>query len=151
VGASLGSTLAGAGTPAYMAPEQHAGQAATAAADQFAFSVALYEALYGLRPYPAERLDELAAAKALGYHAEPPPGAMVPRRVWHAIRRGLAPQPRDRWPSMRHLCDALERDPRRRPLRLVAVGVVAAVLGVALLGAIMQIWMMLDWMPPGRR
>ena len=39
------------GTPAYMAPEIHDGLSADARSDQFAFGVALYEALYRMRPY----------------------------------------------------------------------------------------------------
>src|SRR5262249_23276943 len=48
-----------AGTPAYMAPEQDLRQRVTAAADQFAFCVSLYEALYGERPFPGRTLDEI--------------------------------------------------------------------------------------------
>ncbi len=53
--APLSLTLSGAmvGTPAYMSPEQLRGKPADARSDIFAFSVALYEALYGAHPFPA--------------------------------------------------------------------------------------------------
>ena len=44
-----------AGTPAYMAPEIVAGSAADARSDQYAFCVAMYEALVGERPARAAR------------------------------------------------------------------------------------------------
>ena len=57
--ATLTATGIVLGTPAYMAPEQHAGaRAIDARADQFAFCVALYEGLYGERPFDGE--SELA-------------------------------------------------------------------------------------------
>ncbi|HEX8113371.1 MAG TPA: serine/threonine-protein kinase, partial [Kofleriaceae bacterium] len=54
-----GLTVTGSllGTPAYMAPEQWSGGAVTPATDQFAFCVALWEALAGQRPYPGPTLD----------------------------------------------------------------------------------------------
>src|SRR5207302_1743091 len=50
------------GTPAYMPPEQLAGAAVDARADQFAFSAALWEALYGARPFPGATPLEVQAA-----------------------------------------------------------------------------------------
>ena len=56
-------TRAGAvmGTPVYMAPEQHAGSAATARSDQFSLCVSLWEALFGQHPFVAGRWTEDAA------------------------------------------------------------------------------------------
>src|SRR6185503_577845 len=59
------------GTPAYMAPEQRAAGAIGPAADQFAFAVALWEALAGERPFAGETSDEVAAAVAAGTLREP--------------------------------------------------------------------------------
>jgi Protein kinase domain len=100
------------GTPAYMAPEQVAGRAVTAAADQYSFSVALWEALFGARPRPGPR-----------------PGVRgVPRRLVAIVRRGLALEPGARWPSMGALADALDALlARRRRVVWLAVAVVAAV------------------------
>jgi tetratricopeptide (TPR) repeat protein/tRNA A-37 threonylcarbamoyl transferase component Bud32 len=117
------------GTPRYMAPEQHRGVSLSPAADQYAFCVALWEALCGEPPFAGE-----AMAKAK--HAGPPawPGAATPRPIVDAIGRGLAPRPEDRWPSMAALLQALTRDPARRRNRvLLALGGVGAV-GLAGLG-----------------
>ena len=88
-------TVSGAvlGTPAYMAPEQLARLApVTTAADQFAFCVALYEALFGSRPFGGETLEEIAAAIDRG--TPMPELGDVPRAVWSVLRRGLQRDPR---------------------------------------------------------
>jgi tetratricopeptide (TPR) repeat protein len=107
-----------AGTPAYMAPEQHRG-VVTAASDQFAFCVTAIEALGEVAPFEGRSLEALYAAK-LRPVARP---RRIPRRWWRVLSRGLAVDPAARWPSMRALLDALTR---ARRTNLVPVGLVAA-------------------------
>ena len=53
------------GTPSYMAPEQHQGAPATAAADQYATAVMLWVALCGRPPFSG-KVHELYQAKRGG-------------------------------------------------------------------------------------
>ncbi|HVK87279.1 MAG TPA: serine/threonine-protein kinase [Kofleriaceae bacterium] len=120
------------GTPAYMAPEQHRCEEAGPAADQFAFCVALWEALYGVRPFAGATYGELAVNVLEDRVSEPPAEREVPRWLRDVVRRGLHARVSERWPSMAALLAALEHDPvavRRRRLQW-GVGA-AAVLGLA--------------------
>ena len=103
-----------AGTPRYMAPEQHRGEVAGPAADQFAFCVALWEALTGAPPFPGDDRAAIAARIEAGPPA--PAGPDVPPWLTAILARGLAPVATDRWPSMHALVAALADDPavRRR-------------------------------------
>src|SRR5258707_610263 len=65
------------GTPAYMAPEQLLGKTIDARADQFSFCVALYEALYGERPFAANSIEEVASAVVESKIRPPPSSARV--------------------------------------------------------------------------
>jgi tetratricopeptide (TPR) repeat protein len=113
------------GTPAYMAPEQLRGADADARVDQFALCVAMWEALYGVRPFQGKSWEELDAALRL-----PPKttDARVPRHIAAALRRGLSRDPAARWPSVDALLSALSRD-RRRERMLIAGGVAVLALG----------------------
>jgi tetratricopeptide (TPR) repeat protein len=130
-------TMTGAvlGTPAYMAPEQIDGESVDARADQFAFCVALWEALAGARPYKGRTPDELAKAIDAG----PPsaPGrARAPRHVIAALRRGLAPRREHRFPSMVPLLAALRRDPAVRRRRAAIGGAIVVAAAAAASGAL---------------
>jgi tetratricopeptide (TPR) repeat protein len=118
------------GTPAYMAPEQYASTAVDARADQFSFCVALYEGLYGERPFAGDSLHAVMFAIGRGRVREPPTGSSVPSWLRRAILVGLGADPHERWPDMDTLLIQLRRDPaqvRRRAAAIVGfVGLAAA-------------------------
>jgi tetratricopeptide (TPR) repeat protein len=110
------------GTPAYMAPEQFGGALADARVDQFAFCVALWEALAGERPFRGRTWTQLQAAAMRGPTRDG--RAPGPRMLWTALVRGLSVEPGDRWPSIEALLERLRqaRD-RRRRWTLVSAGI----------------------------
>jgi serine/threonine protein kinase len=101
------------GTPAYMAPEQLEGRPVDARADQFAFCVALFEALASRRPFEGKAIGDLILSTMETDHRTLGNGTSVPRKVLQVLRRGLATDVDERYPSMRELLDALERCLRR--------------------------------------
>jgi tetratricopeptide (TPR) repeat protein len=126
----LTATGALMGTPAYMAPEQHVGQALDHRTDQFAFCVALWEALYGERPFAGDTLPVLAFQVTQGKLREPPRRPGIPRSLRRALERGLSGHPDDRHASMTTLLAEIRRDPRRTRRRTLAgVAIFAAVAG----------------------
>ncbi|MBL8944091.1 MAG: serine/threonine protein kinase [Myxococcales bacterium] len=119
------------GTPAYMAPEQLAGRDVGPAADQFAFCVALWEMLYGERPFRGDGLPALVRAITVGDRSAPPAGVGIPRWLHRACERGMATQPEQRFADMRALVATLEGGQRRKRLRVTAIGLAAiAALGL---------------------
>jgi serine/threonine protein kinase/tetratricopeptide (TPR) repeat protein len=120
------------GTPAYMAPEQHRGETATVRSDQFAFCVALWEALYGERPFSGHDMPSLSLAVTSGKLREPPSDGSyahrVPAHVHRALVRGLSTEPEARFARVDELITALLHDPNRRRRRITRL-VLANVLG----------------------
>lgn len=122
------------GTPMYMAPEQWDGRIADERSDQFAYCVALWEAVHGARPFTGATLPELMLSVTRGVPDPPRPSRRVPAWLTKILARGLARAPERRWPSMDHLLAALARGAarqRRRPL--LALALVALVLLTILL------------------
>jgi tetratricopeptide (TPR) repeat protein len=105
-----GSSVPVMGTPRYMAPEQLRGAPADPLADQYAFCVALHEALTGAAPLPGAPLRSTPRL---------PPAA---RRV---LARGLALDRAARFASMNELLVKLT--PRRRLVSLPAALAAAVV------------------------
>jgi formylglycine-generating enzyme required for sulfatase activity len=132
---TLTRTGAVMGTPAYMAPEQFLAEPTDERTDQFSFCVALYEALYGQRPFGGDNLLSLGASVTEGQFRPMPKDHEVPTWLRRALLRGLRTKPAERYPSMGALIAALLDDPavkrRRRLLTAGAAAVVVAGLVVA--------------------
>jgi tetratricopeptide (TPR) repeat protein/predicted Ser/Thr protein kinase len=81
------------GTPAYMAPEQLAGGSASEASDQFSFCVALYHALFAVRPFIGDSVESFLTAIRAGRIAAPDVRRAVPGWLRALVVRGLAAEP----------------------------------------------------------
>ena len=139
---TLTSTGLALGTPAYMSPEQAAGDPAVdARTDVYALGCVLYEMLVGEPPYTGPTAQVIAARRL----TDPVPSARrlrdsVPPPVEMALKRALAKVAADRFPDADAFAKALERPAsaggeavggRWRAAPWAALGLAAA-LGVAL-------------------
>ena len=134
----IGLTQSGAvvGTPLYMSPEQHAGRVADERSDQWSFAAALFESLYGRPPFSAPTLAALAEAKREGrLPGTAPPG--VPGWLDRLARRGLAPLPEDRLPSMTVIAELLERGHGRVARRAWSAAAAGALLAIGAAGLVL--------------
>ena len=124
------------GTPAYMSPEQAAGDPTLdARSDQYALACVVYEMLAGEPPFTGPNAQAIIARRLT--QPAPPLGAIreVPPAVTRTVSRALSKSPADRFPSMGAFAQALgaaeptEMIPRARRgfggggPRLVAAGV----------------------------
>ncbi|HSN30323.1 MAG TPA: protein kinase [Kofleriaceae bacterium] len=97
---------------AYLAPEQLAGEAPSAATDVFALGVIAYELVTGQRAYTGATPIAVAQAVLAG----PPPDPALPRPIVRVLQRCLARSPFERFPDARALADALDAALRVAPV-----------------------------------
>jgi tetratricopeptide (TPR) repeat protein/predicted Ser/Thr protein kinase len=126
------ATGAFVGTPAYMAPEQFLGLEIDARTDQFAFCIALCEALCGERPFAGDSVHALAMNVIEGIRRELPRSPSLPRWLQAVLERGLSRTPANRFASIDELLAVLSDDPTRR--RRVRIG--ATAFALASVGAV---------------
>jgi eukaryotic-like serine/threonine-protein kinase len=138
------------GTSGYLAPEQAAGERATAASDRYALAVVAWELLSGRRPFAAES----PAAEAAAHVHDPPPSlrGVQPDLPWRELdavfQRALAKDPAERPASSVELVEQLRGafasgstttrvlfPARPRRSRRPSLWLVAGAVGVLLAGA----------------
>ena len=129
-----GTTL---GTPAYMSPEQAAGEdALDGRSDQYSLACVLWEMLAGEPPFSGPTAGVMLARR---FTETPRPLRLVretvPEGVERAVARALSRSPADRFASAAEfglaLRDGLARDPTLGPTRIVAAAARRAGAGCA--------------------
>ncbi|WP_394835756.1 serine/threonine-protein kinase [Pendulispora rubella] len=118
------------GTVGYFAPEAitMAGSNVDARSDVFGFCVTLWRALYGVSPFRSESLDDYLLAVHTA-SLKRPPGKRIPTWLHEVVRKGLHPDPSQRFSSMDELLRALDANPWR--VRVAGAIVVLAAIAVA--------------------
>jgi serine/threonine-protein kinase len=117
VAAEPGRTVPGQllGTPAYMAPEQAAGQNADERTDVYGLGAVLYEALTGGPPFAGDNeVDTLVRVRRGRVNLPRRRNRRVDRRLESICLKCLESRPRRRYPSARALANDLELWQRRR-------------------------------------
>ena len=108
----VGLTVAGAvvGTPAYMPPEQAAGEAVDERGDVYSLGAILYHVLAGAEPFRAATTEELLA---LVRTTQPRPISEVvpntPTDLSSIVAKAMAREPRDRYANAKELATELAR------------------------------------------
>jgi eukaryotic-like serine/threonine-protein kinase len=124
------------GTPAYMSPEQAAGEELDSRSDLYALGVVAYEMLAGQPPFQGP--NRVVVSKHIAERPVPVDRVRpeTPRLLAGAIMRALEKQPSDRWQRGEEFRQALSTErppPARRQAwrrRTVAAGAAAALVAV---------------------
>jgi serine/threonine-protein kinase len=96
----------------YLAPEQVANEATSAATDVFALGVIAYELVTGQRTFRGETAQQIAQSIMAG----PPPEPQLPRPIVRVLQRCLARSTFERFPDARAVADALDAALRVAPV-----------------------------------
>jgi cytochrome c-type biogenesis protein CcmH/NrfG len=139
-GEQLTSTGFVVGTPAYMSPEQAAGDRIDARSDQYSLAGVLYEMLTGEPPFTGASVQMIIARQmSEAPRAIRPVRPSVPPAVESAVMRALERLPADRFPSIAAFAAALGAPapageaPRRPRGRIFRYGLLATGLAVVAL------------------
>ncbi len=96
------------GTPAYLSPEQAAGESVDGRSDQYALACVLYETLVGEPPFTGPNVQAVVAKRFVQTPADVTAlRESVPRNVARALQRAIARAPIDRFPTLSAFADAL--------------------------------------------
>jgi serine/threonine protein kinase len=131
---STTTTIASAGTPAYMAPEQIRGEEVTPATDVYELGILFYELLTGRRPFRGDEAESLNSGTTAGErirhsHLNLMPqnpsniSNTIPTALSQVILKALAKKPQDRYPDMlsffQAACNSLGYSPEWIPSRVI--------------------------------
>ncbi|MFN8582942.1 MAG: serine/threonine-protein kinase [Gemmatimonadaceae bacterium] len=96
------------GTPAYLSPEQAAGEPVDGRSDEYALACVLYETLVGEPPFTGPNVQAVVAKRFVQTPADVTAlREGVPRSVARALQRAIARTPIDRFPTTSAFADAL--------------------------------------------
>ncbi len=129
------------GTPAYMSPEQAAGEPLDGRSDIFSLGCVLYEMVVGEAPFAGATVQSVVRRHV----AKEPPvltafRAGIPEAVAATLKRALAKAPADRFATAMEFCDALPpfgavAAPARRRVAFASVALIVVALAIgAVLG-----------------
>ena len=121
-GETLTETGTDLGTPDYRAPEQSIGGNIDGRADQFSLGVVFYEMLTGRKPFAGESPVDMLANQLRGEFEDPKTyNPKISNDAVKVLRKSLAAQPDNRFPSMSEFTQALTGLSRKNNGKLLGI------------------------------